>query len=324
MTKLFWDRVGDRRYESGLDQGVLYLPDGSGIPWNGLTSIVEKFNKNTNSVYYDGMKISELVTLGEFSASMKAITYPDEFEKLEGQDNLCRGVLLGDQMPKSFGLCYRTMVGNDVDGQDASYKIHIIYNVLAFPSDKTNASRSMDLSLAEFEWNITATPEEVPGHHPTSHIVIESADVDPWLLAEIEKKIYGSPFSEAVLIPMADLIAFIRDWARVKIIDNGDGTWTAIASKVGFLFFPKADHTYFELKNIKAEYLDADTFQISDTVDNQYTAAFVVHDNGDGTWTAHTYEEGVIVMLDQTSFEIRNIELDFSGPDMYRFASSSK
>ncbi len=109
---MVWDRVGDRVYETGLDKGVLYLPDGSAVPWNGLTAIIEQFNKESSSVYYDGMKISDLVVLGEFAASMKAVTYPDEFVELEGLGSPRGGLFFGDQRPQTFGLCYRTQIGN--------------------------------------------------------------------------------------------------------------------------------------------------------------------------------------------------------------------
>src|SRR4029077_3104062 len=125
MPTLVWDVPENRKYETGLDRGVLYLFDGSGVPWNGLTSVVEHFNRDTTPVYYDGMKISELVSLGYFSASMEAITYPDEFLTFEGYDALRRGVFMSDQISKTFGLCYRTLVGNALN-ENTGYKIHIL------------------------------------------------------------------------------------------------------------------------------------------------------------------------------------------------------
>ena len=136
MPILEWDKVGERYYETGIDRGVLYMPDGSAVPWNGLTSVIEHFDKSTSPVYYDGMKISDLVSLGDFSATMKAVTYPEEFVEIEGSAKLRNGLFVGDQPPQTFCLCYRTKIGNDVDGVDSGYKIHLIYNLTAIPSDK--------------------------------------------------------------------------------------------------------------------------------------------------------------------------------------------
>ncbi len=293
MPELVWDKVGDRVYETGLDKGVLYLPDGSGVPWNGLTSIIEQFDKESSPVYYDGMKISDLVVLGDFEASMKAVTYPDEFIELEGLASPNRGTFFGDQPPQTFGLCYRTQVGNDLEGDIAGYKIHIIYNVTAIPSEKTYSSITADPSLVEFEWNITAVPEEVPGFRPTAHIIIDSRDVDPWLLEDLLAMLYGSDISSAVLIPMPELAAFIINWCRVKIIDNGDGTWTAVSSRDGFI-------------NVN---VDVSQIQIINL--------------GNGMWSASTDQDGLIVMLDSDTFEIRTSNANFLNPTTYRITDIS-
>src|SRR5580765_2617317 len=137
MSVLIWDTAGSKVYETGLDKGVLYLSDGSAVPWNGLTSIVEKFDKESESVYYDGMKITDLVYLGDFAATLKAITYPDQFIELDGYGFLRQGMYVGNQLPKTFSLSYRTRIGNDVDGDVAGYKIHILYNLTAIPTDRT-------------------------------------------------------------------------------------------------------------------------------------------------------------------------------------------
>lgn len=192
MAILEWDELEDRVYETGLDRGVLYLPDGSAVPWNGLTSVIEAFDKEVSAVYYDGMKINDLVSLGSFAATMRAITYPEEFVELEGFGEITNGVFAADQMPQLFGLCYRTQIGNAVEGDSAGYKIHLLYNVLAIPNQKEYQTISNETEPTEFEWSLTAIPEEVPGMRPTAHYVIDSREIDPWLLEELEEFIYGS------------------------------------------------------------------------------------------------------------------------------------
>lgn len=323
MPQLVWDKVGDRVYETGLDRGVLFLPDGSAVPWNGLTSVIEQFNKTTTPVYYDGMKISDLVVLGEFSAAMKAVTYPDEFVELEGLAEARRGLFYADQRPQSFGLCYRTQIGNDLDGEAVAYKIHVIYNVTAIPREKTYGSVGADPSLVEFEWDITAVPEEVPGFHPTAHIVLDSRDLDVWLLEELEEFLYGSVGANAILLPMPELIAFVNDWYRVKIVDHGDGTWTATSQRDGFISFTDYGNTLFQIVQINAVYLDDVTYVLSDTVDMADVPQIRINDNGDGTWTAITEQDNLIVMTDETTFEIRNAEAVFLNPETYQIVDTT-
>jgi hypothetical protein len=266
MTRLVWDDVGDKVYETGVDQGVLYLPDGSAVPWNGLTSVIESFGRESAPVYFDGMKISDSVTLGEFSATLSAITYPDEFLELEGLASMRNGVFVGDQKPKSFGLCYRSLIGDDIQGTGLGYKLHILYNVTAIPNDKPYSSISDSPSAIEFEWSITAVPEETPGFRPTAHFVIDSRDIDPWLLEDLEVLLYGSSTEDAVLLPMSELVSFMNEWYRLQIVDNGDGTWTATSQREGFISYPD-EPDIFQIINANVTYLDADTYVISDTRD---------------------------------------------------------
>lgn len=320
MPQLVWDKVGSRVYESGLDKGVLYLPDGTAVPWNGLTSIIEQFDKESSPVYYEGMKINDLVVLGDFSASMKAVTYPDEFLELEGLASDRRGMFYADQAPQMFGLCYRTMIGNDLQGEGVGYKLHILYNVTALPSEKTYATISAEPSLVEFEWNITAVPEEVPGFRPTAHIVIDSRNFDPWLIAELEDMLYGTSLSDASLIPMPELISYINAWYRVKIIDHGDGTWTAVSERDGFIKFGIED--YFEIIGVNAVYLDDVTFVLSDTTDVAQVPEIKIQDNGNGIWTATTSHDNVIVSVGLGVVEIRNANIDILNDTMYRISDT--
>lgn len=320
MPILVWDKVGTRNYETGLDRGVLYLPDGSAVVWNGLTSVIESFDSERTPVYYEGMKISDLITLGSFSATLKAVTYPDEFIEFENLAMSRPGVFLADQVPQSFGLCYRTRIGNDLDGDASGYKIHILYNVTAIPSAKTYASATSDPSLVEFEWTISAVPEEFPDFRPTAHIILDTRDLDPWLLEDIEEILYGSSSAVASLISMEDLLTFIKDWFRVKIIDNGDGTWTAIANRDGFIQMMTED--LFQIVKINAIYLDEDTYVISDTIDISDTPQIRIDDNGDGTWSASSDHPLLIEMIDEGVFEIKDANAVFINSETYEISDT--
>lgn len=323
MPAIQWDEVTERKYEVGLDRGVLYLPDGSAVPWNGLTSVIEHFDKEPSPVYFDGMKISDLVSLGDFSATMRAVTYPEEFDALEGLGEVREGLFYGDQRPQTFGLCYRTQIADGVEGDVVGYKIHILYNVTALPSEKTYASESGDPSLTEFEWNLTAVPEEIPGFRPTSHIIINTKNIDPWLLEELEQMLYGTTVAEASLVPMQDLVTRINDWFRVKIVDNGDGTWTASSERDGFIFLEGGMTQYFEIVGINAIYLTDEMYQISDTTTVSDVPQIAVHDNGDGTFTATTDHPSLIVMLTSNTFKIYNAHVNWQGPDAWSISDTT-
>ena len=293
MPVINWDNVGERTYESGLDRGVLYLPDGSAVPWNGLTSISEKVEKSVDSVFYDGAKISDLVTMGSFSASLSAMTYPEEMDLIEGTREIRNGVFLGEQSPTTFGLCYRTNMSNDLDSE-AGYKIHVVYNITAVPSDRNYASLNDSPEVVEFEWDLTTTPEHLDGFRPSAHMVIKTADLDPWLLAEIEEILYGGTVAAASLIPMDELVDKINNWFRVKITDNGDGTFTASSDYEGYVFLLSGDK--FQINNANVIYTDDNTYLLSDTKDIKEVLTIKIIDNGDGTWRASAEAEFISVV----------------------------
>ena len=293
MPVINWDNVGERTYESGLDRGVLYLPDGSAVPWNGLTSISEKVEKSVDAVFYDGAKISDLVTMGSFSASLSAMTYPEEMDLIEGTRELRNGVFLGEQSPTTFGLCYRTTMSNDLDAE-AGYKIHVVYNITAVPSDRNYASLNDSPEPLEFQWDLTTTPEHLDGLRPSAHMVIKTADLDPWLLAEIEEILYGGTVAAASLIPMDELVDKINNWFRVQITDNGDGTFTASSDYAGYIFvLPEGA---FQINYANIIYTDDNTYLLSDTKDIKEVLTVKIIDNGDGTWRASADAEFISVV----------------------------
>lgn len=213
MSKLVWDQTGERLYETGVKNGVLYVyADGkysNGVAWNGLTAVTESpSGAEANPLYADDIKYLNLLSNEEFGATIEAYTYPDEFGVCDGSAELAPGVSLGQQKRSTFGLCYRTTLGNDVDGNDHGYKLHIIYGALAAPSEKAYATVNDSPEAITFSWEITTTPVSVAGFKPTSCITIDSTKVDATKMKALEDKLYGTESEEAAL-PMPDEIATI-------------------------------------------------------------------------------------------------------------------
>lgn len=211
MSKLIWDKTGERYYETGVKKGVLYVMDngkyGTGVAWNGLTAVTESpSGAEASPLYADDIKYLNLLSNEEFGATIEAFTYPNEFAECDGSTTLAEGVYIGQQKRKTFGLCYRTSLGNDVDGNDYGYKLHIIYGALAAPSEKAYATVNDSPEAITFSWEVSTTPVEVTGHKPTASITIDSTKVDATKLAALEAKLYGSE-SEEPSLPLPDEIA---------------------------------------------------------------------------------------------------------------------
>lgn len=211
MAKLVWDQSGQRFYETGVKNGVLYVQDESGaypkgVAWNGLTAITESpSGAEATPLYADDIKYLELLSAEEFGATIEAYTYPEEFEACDGSAEIASGVVIGQQARKAFGLCYKTVVGNDVKGNDLGYKIHLIYGCKAAPSEKAFQTINDSPEAITFSWEVTTTPVNVEGFKPTSTLVIDSTKVDAEKLAAIEAKLFGSESEEASL-PLPDEI----------------------------------------------------------------------------------------------------------------------
>ena len=217
MSKLVWDTTGERYYETGVKNGVLYVQTGGaypkGVAWNGLTAVTESpSGAEATALYADDIKYLNLMSNEEFGATIEAYTYPDEFAACDGSAALVDGVMLGQQNRSAFGLCYRTSLGNDTEGSDYGYKLHLIYGCLAAPSEKAYATINDSPEAITFSWEVSTTPVEVTGHKPTSCITIDSTKVDPGKLAALEKALYGDTETEAHL-PLPDEIASIMSQA---------------------------------------------------------------------------------------------------------------
>ena len=198
MAAITWDATGERLFETGVDHGVLYPISSSGtydngVAWNGLSAITESpSGAEATAVWADNIKYVNLLSAEEFGATVEAYTYPDEFAICDGTAELVDGVIVGQQARKVFGLCYRTKIGNDVDGNDHGYKLHIIYGAQASPSEKAYSTINDSPEAISFSWELTTTPVNVTGMNATSYLVIDSTKCDAEKLAALEKILYGS------------------------------------------------------------------------------------------------------------------------------------
>lgn len=263
MTALAWDKPGERLYETGVDRGVLYLQDGRAVVWNGLTSVDEDSNKDLQEFYLDGVKYLQSQYAGDFSASLKAFTYPDEFDEVNGVDEVLPGLFYHEQPTKSFSLTYRTKIGNDLDGVDHGYRIHILYNVRAAPDSASFETLGDSVKPAEFGWKLTGIPKIIAGSRPTIHISIDSRKTDPDRLAAIEKVLYGSATNDPYLPPIDDLTNAFQFADSLIVVDNGDGTWTAI--DLTDQYITMADPTSFIITAAGAVPIDANSYNLSTT-----------------------------------------------------------
>lgn len=222
MSKLVWSKTGEKTYETGVEKGVLYVQDATGaypkgVVWNGLTAVTESpKGAESNPLYADNVKYLNLVSAEEFNATIEAYTYPEEFEICDGSSELALGVSVGQQTRKAFGLCYKTMLGNDTEGSDHGYKLHIIYNAQAAPSEKGYKTINDSPEAITLSWELTTTPVEVTGKKASATITIDSTKVDPIKLKTLEDILYGKdavtePASPEVIarLPFPDEIAAI-------------------------------------------------------------------------------------------------------------------
>lgn len=203
MPKLEWDKTGEREYETGVSNCALYVRDSKGtypkgVAWNGISSISESpSGAEANPIYADNIKYLNLISVEEYAATIEAFMYPDEFEECDGTKELTPGVTIGQQERKTFGLAYKTLLGNDTDGDAHGYKIHIIYGALASPSEKSHETVNDSPEAASFSWEINTTPVEVTGAKPTASLEIDSTKSDPTKLAALEKILFGSDEGES-------------------------------------------------------------------------------------------------------------------------------
>lgn len=210
MAKITWDDTGKRLYETGTDHGVLYLLGeggtyGTGVAWNGLTAVNESpSGAEATALYADNIKYLSLMSAEEFGGTIEAYTYPDEFNQCDGNAEPQEGVIIGQQDRAIFGLSYRTLIGNDVDGQSHGYKLHLVYGAQASPSEKAYATVNDSPEAVTFSWEFTTTPVNVTGFKPTASLVIYSTKVDPTDLQTLETALYGDDSTGTPKLPLPD------------------------------------------------------------------------------------------------------------------------
>lgn len=211
MAVLVWDQVGERKFASGVDRGVLYYNSNSNaVAWNGLTSVEEFSTSETKPLYIDGRKYLDSVVLGEFAGKLKAFTYPDIFDFLNGVvEDEASGMMIHDQPPKSFGLSYRTRLGNDTEGADHGYRIHILYNLTSIPDSIGHSTISERPNPVEFGWTLLGRPVIVSGHRFTSHISFITSRLSSDALEILEGTIYGSDISDGRLPSITELLTLL-------------------------------------------------------------------------------------------------------------------
>lgn len=197
MGRLAWDEIGTRYFETGVKKGVLYpMVNGAypnGFAWNGLTAVNESSSgAEPTPLYADNIKYLNLMSAEEFKATIEAYTYPEEFAKCDGSAEIATGVVIGQQKRQAFGLSYVTQLGNDTDGVDYGYKIHLVYGAMASPTDRSYSTINDSPEAMTFSWEVTTTPVEVPNFKPTAHITIDSTKADPEALTELENMLYGT------------------------------------------------------------------------------------------------------------------------------------
>lgn len=212
MSKIVWDAVGEHTFETGVRNGVLYLKDAqgaysTGVAWNGLTSVSESpEGAEATDLYADDIKYLTLMSAENFKATIEAYTYPVEFEECDGSATIAKGVVIGQQSRKPFGLCYRTAIGNDTDGNEHGYKLHIVYGCQASPSEKQYSTINDSPEAITFSWEVNTTPVNVTGKKPTATLIIDSTKADKEKLTALEAILYGSE-SEEPRLPLPDEIA---------------------------------------------------------------------------------------------------------------------
>lgn len=257
MTRITWNEAGTRLFEAGVDRGVFFPQDGPGVPWNGLSSVKEApSGGDVSASYFDGKKYLTQRAVEGFAGTIEAFTYPDEFIEYDGVGRH----LISQQQRKYFGFSYRTAIGNDLEGIDHGYKLHLVYNAMVSPAGKDYATISENAEALNFSWNFTTLPILISGAKASSHLVIDSTKAHPWTLEAIENVLYGSVDGQPVLPAPADVVEIFEENAVLRVTDNGDGTWTATGPDEAITML---DSTTFEITWESALYIDDKTYTLT-------------------------------------------------------------
>lgn len=262
--RIAWNEVGKKFFEVGVDRGVLYLPGGYGVAWNGLISVEESSEVDAVSYYVDGIRYLHNRLPGDFAASITAFTYPDEFLEFDGIVAVADSLYVADQPVSSrFGLSWRTGIGNDLDGTSHAYKIHIAYNLVAVPKARSYVTTSDNPDPTEFSWDISGVAPAAVGFRPTAHYIIDTRELSAFQLARLEDLLYGNTDVDAFLPDISQLKEVLEreDAPELTITDNGNGTWTASSDDPSVIL---VDGDLFQITSAAAIVLSETVYQLSD------------------------------------------------------------
>jgi len=259
MTRLVWNAVGTKRYENGIDRGVLYLPNQTGVAWPGIVSVDESPDGGTPTpVFLDGVKYLNVLSKESFNGVITAISSPSEFAICEGISSLQPGLSVGQQPKKPFGFSYRTQIGNDVNGPNYGYKIHLLYNVLAATNNRSSLTEQSLISAPTNSWTIKAEPLYFNGQKPAAHLIIDSTTAPLDTITEIESILYGDADTDPRLITQEELKEFIVTENSLTVIDNGNGTFSVTGPDSAFTIWEST----FQITSDAVKDLSLSTFQI--------------------------------------------------------------
>lgn len=260
MTRINWDVDGTRFYEAGVDRGVVYVGSQPGVSWTGLKAVTKNpSGGEVKSYYVDGVKFMQSSSAEDFDITLEAYTYPDVFEVCDGTVQTKPGLFLTQQRKQSFGLCYRTKVGND-QTNDYGYKLHIIYNAMASPTTRRHKTHNETPDTIDFMWKVTSTPSSMTGYRRTGHVVIDSRYTNPGVLSLIEDVLYGTVSNAPRLPGLVELTALFDSVVTLTVVDNGDGTFTATLPDTAFKML---DDTTFEITWPTAVFIDDVSYTLS-------------------------------------------------------------
>lgn len=234
--RIAWDKAGEHIYETGVDHGVLFVGTGgsygNGVPWNGLTAVNESpSGAESNANYADNIKYLNLISAEDFGCTIEAFTYPPEFEICDGSAEIAPGVLIGQQNRRPFGFCYRTLIGNDLDGQDHGYKLHLIYGCTASPSERSYGTVNDSPEPISFSWEVATTPVDVPGFKPTASLTINSLNATKHSLKKLEDILYGTASAESRLPMPEEVMAIMNEPDPVVITTSAPGNSVDLLGK---------------------------------------------------------------------------------------------
>lgn len=290
MTKLIWDQLGERLYETGVDRGVLYLPDNTGAyveghAWNGLTTVTESpAGAESNPQYADNIKYLNLLSAETFGGTIEAFTYPDEFGQCDGTVEPSPGIFLGQQGRRAFGLSYRSRVGNDLDGTEHGYKIHLVYGALASPSEKAYGTINDSPAAIAFSWAISTTPVSVDGHKPTALLVIDSTKVDADNLAALEAILYGT-IGDDPRLPLPDEVITLFGAGETNVDLRLAANQPTFVSGTGVITLPAVSGVQWKINGVSKASGAQPAIASGATAEVKATALAGNNLVGDETWT---------------------------------------